>query len=397
MKIDKLTKEQEDLLLVYRDKWLAIGLDTRPANREAAEEGIELAYKVAGLKRPNIVWCLSPLSSGITRFCVFKIIDLLKNKKKVSVSDSVRDSVWDSVRASISDSVRDSVRDSIWDSVRDSINDRVWASVGASVRDSIVKNIVKIAGNSVGGSISDSVWDGISDSLRDSIWDSVGDSVWASVGASVSYSDRIGNSIWDSGYGQHDANWLGFYDYFSNVLRLEQQTKKLKGLWIIAKNAGWFLPHENICWISERHNICKLKDGRIHSETGPAIAYPDGFSVFALNGVRVPQWLVDTKKEDLKPEQIKDIDNAEIRREFVRKIGLDQLLNHATSIEKSNGYELVDFGPIFRTGFYAPYLVMENPSLKGIYHVEGIHEDCKTVKQALNWRNQSEDKPLILT
>ena len=44
--IEKLTKTQESLLSVYRDKWRNIGLCTEPADRPMAEKGIELTYKV---------------------------------------------------------------------------------------------------------------------------------------------------------------------------------------------------------------------------------------------------------------------------------------------------------------------------------------------------------------
>ena len=43
-----------------------------------------------------------------------------------------------------------------------------------------------------------------------------------------------------------------------------------------------------------------------------------------------------------------------------------------------------------------PYLKMLNPSI-GTWHVEGVHPDCATVEQALNWRNQTDVKPEVLT
>src|SRR3990167_4596459 len=164
-KIEELTQEQKELLSVYRDKWLAIGLSTDPANRAEAERGVWLAYELARLEKPKVVWCLSPLSAGLTRYALLKIDKL----EPASVRDSVRDSVGDSVRASVRASVGDSVWASVWDSVRDFVGDSVRASVRASV--------------------GDSVWA--------SVWDSVGDSVRASVG----------DSVGDSAYGQHDASW----------------------------------------------------------------------------------------------------------------------------------------------------------------------------------------------
>ena len=305
--IEKLTKEQIRQLKIYRDKWMAIGLDTSPANRKEAERGITEAYKIAGKKKPKIVWCLSPLCSGITRYCV---LNLKKLKINNSVGDSVRDSVW----ASVGDSVRTSVRDSV----------------------------------------------------RDSVWASVGDSV---------------NS---SGYGQHDASWLGFYDYFKNELKLEKQTEKLKGLWIIAQNANWFLPHENICWVSERHDICKLnKRGVIHADGGPAIHYPDGFSVWALNGTRVTKEIAETPADKLNPELALNEKNVDIQREIINKIGAERMLKKFNAkpidnwIDGNTGltYELynLNVGKVNRKYLYYKHAsANKNEALKDIYYFQPV-------------------------
>ena len=305
-KLEKLTKEQEDLIPVIRDKWINLALHGgTKIDKEEVTAGIKWLYYSANLKEPEVVFINGPKDFS----------------KK-----------WGIKKAS------------------------VWASVG--------------------------------DSVRDSVGDSVRDSVWASVG----------DSVRDSGYGQHDANWLGFYDYFNNVVKLEKQTEKLKGLWIIAQSANWFIPHKNICWISERHDVCKLKDGKIHADGGPAIHYPDGFSVWALNGVRVPQIIAETPTEKLDAKLLLKEQNAEVRREIVRKIGIERICQklNAKMIDKTDDgmYELLmlDLGD----GRSRPYLKMRNPSI-GVYHIEGVEPGINTVEKALNWRNQSPEKPLALT
>jgi hypothetical protein len=60
-RIEKLTPEQEAQLSVYRDKWIAIGLQTGLADRERAEAGVKLIYEAADLPHPDeIVWVDSP-------------------------------------------------------------------------------------------------------------------------------------------------------------------------------------------------------------------------------------------------------------------------------------------------------------------------------------------------
>ena len=89
--------------------------------------------------------------------------------------------------------------------------------------------------------------------------------------------------------------------------------------------------------------------------------------------------------------------NAEVRREIVRKIGIERACQQlAAKVVDRQGelYELLllDLGDKRRR----PYLKMRNPSL-GVYHLEGVHPTCKTVEEALRWRNNSAAQPVILT
>ena len=90
------------------------------------------------------------------------------------------------------------------------------------------------------------------------------------------------------------------------------------------------------------------------------------------------------------------IDNAEVRREFVRKVGIDRVCYSlgAQCIDKVGNYELLLLD--LQDGRKRPYLKMLNPSID-TWHVEGVHPNCQTVEQALKWRNQSKLKPKQLT
>lgn len=265
LRLDKLTPEQAARLPAIANEWTRIGLETKPADRPAAEAAIRQMYEVAGFEPPRVVWCSSPLAMALTR--------------AVLASPKFEASVWASVG--------DGVRDSVWDGVRDSVK----ASVGAGVRDS--------------------VWDSVKASVGDGVWDGV----W----------DGVGDGFGDSVNGQHDAHWLGFYDTFRRF-GLIKQTDKMMGLAALAKAAGWALPHEHVCWISERHCVVKQdEDRRIHCENGPAIQYPDGWSVYAIHGVRVPSWLIE-RPDTITVKTIDDERNAEIRRVMIERMGRDRFV-----------------------------------------------------------------------
>jgi len=88
--------------------------------------------------------------------------------------------------------------------------------------------------------------------------------------------------------------------------------------------------------------------------------------------------------------------NAEDRMKIVKANGIKEIFEicGGNVIEKKYNYELIalDLGD----KGYRPYLKMINPST-GEFHIEGVHPSCKTVQEALDWRNQTSLEPKILT
>jgi hypothetical protein len=95
---------------------------------------------------------------------------------------------------------------------------------------------------------------------------------------------------------------------------------------MLSEAAGWALPHENICWVSERHNILERDErGRLHSLTGPACAYPDGWGIYAVHGVRVPADIIEDRTS-ITISRIANEQNSEIRRVMIDLYGAKRYL-----------------------------------------------------------------------
>ena len=242
-------------------------------------------------------------------------------------------------------SVRDSVRNSVRDSVRASVWDSVWNSVRDSVRDSV----------------------------RASVWDSVRASVW--------------DSVRELAYGSHDAGCLSYYDYLYQVVGL-QCCEPLTGLIDLAQFCGWWAPYRNMAILQHRHcELHKNAQGQLHNPSGLAVKYRDGWGIYRLNGVAVPASIVQTPAELLDPMLVLTESNVEIRREIIRKIGVERLVKKigGTVVDRWEEYELIEI-TIPNTEFKkAHYLKMKNPST-GTYHIEGVPPTIKTIQEALSWR-----------
>jgi hypothetical protein len=192
-----------------------------------------------------------------------------------------------------------------------------------------------------------------------------------------------------------DVWWIAFYK-FSEGIGVKYNPEKSWHLNLhseIAQSCGWWWPYKNICFVSERPLAIRMNEQeRVHSYDKPAIEFRDGWKIYAMNGIRVSQSLVDTKPEDFSKEQIISEKNADVRREIIRKIGIERTIDllGARSIDKKKfsvggEYELlmIDYAG---DGNERPYLRMQNPSIDAI-HIEGVAPECRTVEQALIYRN----------
>ena len=114
--------------------------------------------------------------------------------------------------------------------------------------------------------------------------------------------------------GPHDLAWLGSCDYLGKVLELRTETEPLRGLMQLATNVGWLQPHEQTCWLAERPELlCADARDRLHHESGPALRYPDGWSVWSWRGVRVARWIIE-QKEKITLESIDAELDVQVRR-----------------------------------------------------------------------------------
>jgi hypothetical protein len=298
--ISDLTEEQKARLSEYRDKWLAIGLDTKRANRPKAEEAAKAAYEVAGLIPPTTFeWVDSPVAA----------IKLLTDKYGLSKSDAI-------------------------------------------------------------------------------------------------------NSF---AYGNQEAGYLSFYDYMLQVVGIKD-CEKLQPLMNLAEECGWWCPFDTVAIMCEKPIRTTMMNELLHNDYMAAIEYADGYKIYALRGVVVPEWVVLTPANEMNPKDVLAITNVDVRREAMRKIGLDRLfvqlekktLDKATAyIDPStnkfvmpktakeiteaiksglilNEYELVELQ--LSEDYSGKFLKMSNPSIEAV-HVEGVPNEVTTVLEAIAFRN----------
>ena len=325
-KITTLTAIQETAMLaMYND---AFASASQPGDPIAGENAIKTLRELGGAPRSKTaLWFDSPATAciGIAIF-----------QSSSSLQSSLRSSLWSSLQSSLRSSLESSLR----------------SSLGSS--------------------------------LESSLWSSLESSLWSSLGSSL-------RSL--LGCGESDASWTTLYN-FCHTLGLptpykRHDLKKLQAWANYSKNAGWWWPYENVDIIARRPIQLSWErpepGSRLHRDGGPSAEWADGWRLWHLHGVRVKQWLAETRAEELDPTQITKIDNAEVRREFVRKVGIDRIVYKlgAKTIEERGNYQLLRMEIAGRPW---TYLKMLNPSI-GAWHIEGVPNEIATVSEALNFRN----------
>lgn len=206
--------------------------------------------------------------------------------------------------------------------------------------------------------------------------------------------------------GSFYAPVISFYDYFYNELKIDidSELKEKYDAWSNTTELGLIFPLEGVCIVSEKPTTIKLNErSELHSENGPAIEYAGhgDFTVYSLNGVNVPEWLVMTSEEDLDLAKYHEIKNADVRTEFVRKFGIERMLgdfgkqldtyeNYDHEWWTKSEYELYDMAKVFDGVQYAPHLKMLNQTTK-IWHVEAVSPNCRTLQDAIKERFGGQD------
>lgn len=213
---------------------------------------------------------------------------------------------------------------------------------------------------------------------------------WGLKCAEYSYSMWQGGNQWSS--------WISFLTFFRYIVKLDLDYSKFEHYEQLTIHSGPRIMHEKFCMISDRPRVLKVDNkNRPHCETGPFCEWSDGSALYALNGVRVPQYIVETPGTWLNTLKVLGETNIDVRREGLRKIPLDKLIRDTNAKELDTwiddrpwcDYVLYDMD--FKDGKTRRVLRMKNPSVPGVLHFERVEDNITTVKQALAWRNGQED------
>ena len=369
-KLESLTDEQVNLMEVVKNEWINL-LDSCPRpNREAIMSGVKWLYSFSKLKEPLVIIVQSPFGAQIAANMLSRF---LKNKAQV------RDQVRAQVRAQVGDQVRDQVgaqvRDQVWDQVRAQVGDQV----GDQVRDQ------------VGAQVRDQVGAQVGDQVRDQVWAQVGAQVWDQKLEYFYFAGYCGGSLWDLG-------WLAFYDFFERI-GIKHKVEAFASFRTLMQSGVYdMIQLDGVCIVIEMPTELSREQGRgrLHSTTGPAIKFGDGYEMYSLWGVRFPKDLfAKVTGGEITAKEVLKIENMEQRMAALRFRGAENLLIDldAKLLNRSErGNELYFVKDVFSVPAY--FLKYKDPSTERIY-VSGVDPEIgidgdadKAMAWKFNWSKE---------
>ena len=283
-KITTLTPEQEAQIPVWREAWRAIGLSSERIVPDEARSAIRELYASAGMAAPKAIFVAqSPMQALLMR----AVIQALGGDQ---LRDQLRDQLWGQLRDQLGDQLRDQLRDQLWDQLRGQLRDQ----------------------------------------LRDQLWGQLGDQLWGQLG------DQLGGQLRDQLYqavwmvGGWDSFWLAFYEAGRSVGATYPETldRHLDAYIRYAKTCGVAFCYRDMAFIADRPVRLRFDEARrLHADDGAALAWSDGYGVYAWHGYRIPDthhWIIADKAR-LTVQAAMAERNAELRRIMLEIVGFERV------------------------------------------------------------------------
>jgi hypothetical protein len=274
IEIAALSDSQRAQLHVYGARWDALRRASSPPDRERVAQSVRIAYTAAGLPAPaEILWEAGPADLAAAWA-----------KRRHTAGDNVRALVIDAMRRK----TENAVDRAISLPVRMALANEPGLSRAPEFCVSVDEAVQRFA---------DRALPALRVRLADLVW-------------------RRGRrlSFAASSLSLLSAPWLGAMEYLHDVCGLRRHTEALAGLWEVARNASWIVPHAQVCWLMERPQLIRQDaNGRLHAPDGPALHYGDGSKVYAWKGILIPERLIE-QRDGIDVRSIEGVHDPQIRR-----------------------------------------------------------------------------------
>jgi Domain of unknown function (DUF6745) len=267
-----LTDAQVADIRVVANEWMQAGLSTQRCDRPRAEAAVRTAYRTAGLNEPQlVVWMDSPMGGMFAAGVI-----------KSAATFPLNGPVWSLLGTQPWDQVVDQLGSKLAQQLWGQLTAQLGDQLGTQLKDQLSEPLERQLNEPLGRQLADD--------LRDGLWNQLKDQVEGhKLNDQVEYQlhDPPTDTLWEEISLWRDCAWLAS---MACALRLAGLTdSRLDALCAASREVDWWWPMNEAVVLTDRPTvISRDSHGDLHTETGPALAYADGYALRARHGTLLP-------------------------------------------------------------------------------------------------------------
>jgi hypothetical protein len=189
-----------------------------------------------------------------------------------------------------------------------------------------------------------------------------------------------------------ELDLVSYHDFCERRLGVQYESSRLERirLWSeISRTGYWWAPYEGTCFVTDRPTAIHLdRRERLHNLSGPAMAFRDGWSLYAIHGSSVSERLV-IKPDTVRLEDLPLDTDREVLHATIELLGHERFLKAA----KAKLMHEDSFGRLYRIRFFdmEPLLFVEvinsTPEPDGTvkHHLLRVPPETGTAHEAVAW------------
>lgn len=318
--IHDIKDEDRKQLLNIKQNWIDNLLNTnQEINLIETENAISSIYKDLNYNSPDKIYYFdSPLELAITACYLINF----RNRPKFLYFDSLWLKLWKKFWYHLELDYHEISQEFIW-------NEDRWDDFDSD------ENIDEDVNLEI-----EQILSGPYNNLRNTITSHILEKIWASCD-DINYLDNIaliikqikklkinnpGNFLGWS-FGNHEGSWI--CEYLFKYKNLDDNSLAYIKNWETLNNeAGWWIAFENIVLVSKKPVEININDDiQIHSTTKKAIQFQDGWGLYSVFGVLIPDQWGETTVNNWKSEWLIETKNTEHRMALLKVLGYNKVMN----------------------------------------------------------------------
>ena len=360
--ITKLTAAQLAAMPAHVDAWVERALATRPADRARAERGIRDHYRLAGLAPPRVIvwveqgplyamWACgiverllrsqlrsqvdSQVDSQVASQVALQVRSQVYSQVDSQIGSQVREQVDSQVASQVALQVSEQVYSQVYSQVDSQVGSQVYSQVASQVDSQVALQVALQVYSQVDSQVDSQLRSQVSSQVysqvgsqvrehvrsqgREQVGSQVREQVYSQVRSQVglSWRDYLGGAwwaAWPAAHATYARDVLGCV--FDDSLRAAEDVTE----------SGWWFPHRDFVVVTDRPTRLVRDDrGRLHSASGPSIAYGDAWALHHWHGTAVPAAWIE-RPETLTPALALGQTQVELRTAACEIVGWEKIL-----------------------------------------------------------------------